>query len=155
MRVPQSLLDDMVKRRAGGVASLQVTWRTAVERLASTGLSAYYLDKFTLASASPNQLLALSDWLASDMDRERDADSVAAELLHEVEISEQDLKGWLEALDFFYQWLAGKGRTTPLHVALGYLHCCAEAQGASKSLLSLQATTEYMLGQYGFVGQAS
>ncbi|WOO43104.1 hypothetical protein [Rubellicoccus peritrichatus] len=70
-----------------------------------------------------------------------------------VDDSTYGLSEWIEALEYFYDWLAQNERETPsLLQLLEYLSCCKEAGSSAPVGFPLQGLLEEMLDRYGYDG---
>lgn len=79
-----------------------------------------------------------------------DADPDRAHLLlDEAEESPYPLRQWLEALQFFDQWLDNRGLSLPIENQIGYIACSAESGSAYATLTQLPVQLEEMLDTYG------
>lgn len=68
-----------------------------------------------------------------------------------VDDSQYDLAQWIEALEYFYDWLGQNERKSPdLKLLLEYLSCCAEAGSGAPAGFPLQGLLEEMLDRYGY-----
>lgn len=69
-----------------------------------------------------------------------------------VDRSEFNLFDWLEAFDFFYNWLLVNQRKAPFPKMLGYLQCCEDSPENKTVARNFIELVEEMLNQHGFVG---
>ncbi|WP_309382980.1 hypothetical protein [Cerasicoccus frondis] len=74
-------------------------------------------------------------------------------LADHVDDSPDSLADWIAAVEYFYDWLAQKNRTSPgLAQILDYLSCCVEAQKSLPHKEALVDVLTDMLDRYGFEG---
>ncbi|GHC01110.1 hypothetical protein [Cerasicoccus arenae] len=74
-------------------------------------------------------------------------------LADHVDDSPDPLSDWIVAVEYFYDWLAQKGRTSPgLAQILEYISCCVESQKGLPHKESLVNVLTDMLDRYGYEG---
>jgi hypothetical protein len=128
----------MARGKARGVA-LEYEWRTAIARMASTGVSEANLGKLLAASASPVAFSRLALRMADG------ANECCAQLFESCAKASHELPQWLESIDAVYRWLEKRSRTTPFANAAGYVACAAEAAEGT----TLTDAVKRMLDEYG------
>ncbi len=69
-----------------------------------------------------------------------------------VDESPYSLSQWIEAVEYFSNWLDTNQRTTPWPTLLGYLSCCSESPENKNIKHNLKSLLKDMLEVYGYEG---
>lgn len=71
--------------------------------------------------------------------------------LESVDQSDYSLRDWIDAMQAFDRWLAGRDvRERPFDAMTGYITCCTMTNPVSVQIPELQAVVIQNLEQYGF-----
>jgi hypothetical protein len=131
-------------------------WRNALSYARSTlshqVLSDRNLVRLTKGEATIDQTLLMVKILYQDS-KERPVGSSGIETFFRVvDYSNYSLKAWLEAIDYFHQWLSEEERRTPFFKMLGYIQCCEESPENKDIEHRLVNLVEDMIKTHGFNG---
>lgn len=140
-----------LERKAAGSASQRLLWQQALDLLLSAHCTP--AEALRLADAAPDAacLVRVARLLVRDPQPQYSLDL----LFEAIDASSSDLADWLLGLAELQAWLEGRGRSTTLRLAVGYLDCCAAANAMQHSRIQLGAMVVSMLEVYGFSGESA
>ncbi|MBC2594361.1 hypothetical protein H5P28_08835 [Ruficoccus amylovorans] len=104
------------------------------------------------ACESPRQFAMLVEALDQHAKENPDDANGFTRLAEQVNDSPYDLGEWVEALEYFYDWLEQNQRTGAFSTMLGYLGCSVESLPSLAEKPPLRDLVSDMLDEYGFQG---
>jgi hypothetical protein len=144
---PPEHIEALAEKRAGGIASLSISWRQSLAALPP--LPPDLLQRLALELPSPGSARHLAAFLS----READPQQAVLEFLKAVDESDEDLSGWLEAFSVFATHVDGTAHRPNLTEATGYLHCCEAVIQSGPRYATFAQATETLLDTYGYEGK--
>jgi hypothetical protein len=145
---PPEHIEALADKRAGGIASLGISWRQSLAVLPP--LPPDILQNLVLALPSPGAARHLAGFLS----READPQRAVLDFLKVVDESDEDLEDWLAAFSIFATHIDGTAHRPNLTEATGYLHCCEAVIQSGPRYATFAQTTETLLDTYGYEGKA-
>jgi len=133
-----------------------MAWLNALsegEQLLETGdLSGQDYEVLAEACSSPEKFSLVVEAVELHGREHPDAESGYDLLAKAADGSPFGLDGWVDALDYFYAWLADRHRTVQYETMLHYLNCVSEAvmSRPQPHQPTLTEALEEMLDEYGF-----
>ena len=104
------------------------------------------------ACESPQQFAVVIEALDEHAKENPDSPNGFALLAEQVNDSPYDLGEWVEALDYFYDWLEQHQRHGAFQTILGFLGCSVESLPSLAEKPPLKDLAADMLDEYGFQG---
>jgi hypothetical protein len=104
------------------------------------------------ACESPRQFAIVIEALDEYAKENPDEPNGFARLAEQVNDSPYDLGEWVEALEYFYDWLEQNQRTGAFKTILGFLGCSVESLPSLADKPPLRDLAADMLDEYGFQG---
>ena len=145
MNTPE-IIEALATRRAGGTASLFLSWSQALAMLPP--LPDPQLRRIAGALPSPGTARHLARFLA----READPQTAVTTFLADVDESTESLEDWLAGFGVFADYLMRTALRPGLCQAAGFLHCCVALIESGPRYASFPQTVETMLSTYGYEG---
>lgn len=149
-------IEEMASQRAGQDQAGYMAWldvlSEAIELKSKADISEAQFKQLFHSCRAPEQLRLLLEALAEWRKEHPNEPNGFALLADFVDESPYGLGEWIEAVEYFYNWLGQKQRCAGLRCMLGYLHCCVEAAGSGPERLPLKDVLTDMLETYGFQG---
>ena len=134
----------------------EVEWLRALESarqsLKRTEVSYQSLEQIALASRSPSKFTIMTRLIYQYGKTHPHGDSVSALIFEWVDQSPFALSDWIDAIDYFSQWLADHQRRIDFLTMLKYLECCAASPDAQEGGQTFRALVEDMLHVCGYEG---
>lgn len=104
------------------------------------------------ACESPRQFAMIVEALDEHSKEQPDKPNGFALLAEQVNDSPYDLGEWVEALEYFYDWLEQHQRRGAFQTMLGFLGCSVESLPSLAEKPPLKDLAADMLDEYGFQG---
>ncbi len=131
-------------------------WLKALESaqlsLKFTGISLKNLEQIALGSRSPAKFTAISRLIYQYGKSHAHGAKISERLIELSNESPFSLGDWIDAIDFFYQWLNQRKRKTDFLIMLEYLQCCVASPEAQEGGQSFTSLVEDMLTVCGYDG---
>ena len=145
-------VDSLAAERATATGRPADDWRRAIE---SARQSLRAVDDATLfalarASATPERFTTVARLIYARARVNPGGDAIARALLESANASSFSLGEWIDAIDFFHDWLARRGRKIDLLPMVKYLECCTAAPDGKDGRQTLERLAKDMLDTFGY-----
>jgi hypothetical protein len=134
----------------------EVEWLRALESarqsLKFIDIDYQSLEQIALASRSPEKFTVVVRLIYQYGKSHPHGDQVSDLILEYTNDSPFSLSEWIDAIDFFYQWLSTNQRKIDFLEMLKYLQCCVVSPDARQGGQTFAALVEDMLNVSGYEG---
>jgi hypothetical protein len=108
------------------------------------------LEHIALSSQSPDKFTVVTRLIYQYGKSHPNGDQISMIFFNRVNTSPFDLSDWLEAVNYFYDWLVKNKRKIDFLSMVKYLECCAESPDAKEQGQTLTGLVENMLDVCGY-----
>lgn len=146
--------EKIARERSEATRQPYMAWLDALSEGQSL-MSQAHLDERSLGilanhCQSPRQLSLIVEAIDAHAKEHPDEHSGFVELAQHADDSPYAMAEWIEAIEYFYDWLAQNNRSSPgIRNLLQYLDCCKQAGSSAPPGYPLVALLEEMLDRYG------
>lgn len=140
-----SYFEEMARKRAGGVVSLQLAWSAALNKLASSKMREDFVRAAAGVCMAPRDVDLVTSLLGSGSGGE----NLLAETFQASAYSQEDI---LDGVITLCRELDRDRRQADLEMVFGYIRCCEDGADDYPSANSLKEVVEQMLQEHGFTG---
>ncbi len=110
------------------------------------------LSKIAKASSTPQSFNTITKLIYRFTRSNPNGHQAVSVLFNSVDNSQYSLSEWIEAIEFFSNWLDERERRTPWPTLLGYLSCCSESPENKDIKHNLTLLLKDMLTTYDYEG---
>jgi hypothetical protein len=149
-------LSDLLKDIVQEKSDKKELWIKCIENARSIiharDMSDEEINKVAKASLSPDDFNVIIRWIYAFTRSNPDGHLGVLSLFKNTDSSHYSLSEWVEAINYFNNWLEENERTTNWITLLGYLQCCGDSPENIDIKHSFISLLKDMLETYGYEG---